>query len=102
MSEFQSCVCPFCNSIDTRMGEHGDQHYVWCHACRASGPECDTEAEAIETWDKPRKMMGVSDLHLSIHFDKRYTMERLCLVKDEHGELCYFNDILDYIEEAIK
>jgi hypothetical protein len=43
------------------MGEHGDQHYVWCHACRASGPECDTEAEAIEMWDKPARKAAIFD-----------------------------------------
>ena len=94
--------CPFCNGIDTRMGKYGDQFYIWCHICRASGPECDTESEAIETWDRPRKMMGTSSLNISVNFDKRYNLERYCLVKDEHGLLCYFNDILDYIEEITK
>jgi hypothetical protein len=35
---------------------------------------------------------------VSIHFNKRYTLQDGILKQDEHGELCEFNDILDFLE----
>jgi len=35
---------------------------------------------------------------VSIHFNKRYTLRDGVLKQDEHGELCEFNDILDFLE----
>jgi hypothetical protein len=37
----------------------------------------------------------------SVHFDRRYVMNGF-LYKDEHGELCYFNDILNHLERYTK
>ena len=45
--------CPFCGhssivpkALEPRM------HYCWCHECGAQGPFCETDAEAIEAWNR--------------------------------------------------
>jgi hypothetical protein len=40
-------------------------------------------------------------VQVGVHFDKRYTMNGF-LAKDEHGEMCYFNDILNHLEQYTK
>jgi hypothetical protein len=47
------------------------------------------------------KALRDAAVQVGVHFDKRYTMNGF-LAKDEHGELCYFNDILDHIEQYTK
>lgn len=52
--------CPFCNNEDNlevetksyRLVYVIDKYYVKCWDCKATGPEKDTEEQAIDAWNK--------------------------------------------------
>lgn len=48
--------CLFCGSEHIQAVGVVYDNEVWfvaCHSCEGEGPECDTEQEAIEAWNKP-------------------------------------------------
>ena len=44
--------CPFCGSESWELDrtDGGSVHWVFCRECKAYGPECATEAEALSGW----------------------------------------------------
>jgi hypothetical protein len=54
-----NCVCgaePLIRRSDSGVG-------IWCHSCGWEGPHLDTEAEAVEAWNRvmrPRPMVTVT------------------------------------------
>ena len=75
-----------------------------CHAAELA--EQDRTTEAIIT-DKDAEILRLRAalreiaVQVGVHFDERYTMNGF-LAKDEHGEMCYFNDILEHLEQYTK
>ena len=46
--------CPFCGEKRASVTSYnvvGKRYYVVCHSCYCHGPNCKTEAGAIETWE---------------------------------------------------
>jgi hypothetical protein len=61
-----------------------------------------SEVKALEQENKRlRAALQEIAVQAGVHFDKRYTMNGF-LAKDEHGEMCYFNDILNHLEQYTK
>jgi Lar family restriction alleviation protein len=50
--------CPFCGSYDARTEKRGVIHIVLCFNvdCEAEGPVGNTEREAVEKWNKAKRM----------------------------------------------
>ena len=83
------------------------------HIYRSLLEECGILIEASDTgkWVKAdealaeiarlRAALREIAVQVGVHFDKRYTMNGF-LAKDEHGEMCYFNDILKHLEQYTK
>jgi Lar family restriction alleviation protein len=53
-------ACPFCGGTETGFtGGNEDflargQYWIYCRSCEATGPRCDSLAEAVERWNKRR------------------------------------------------
>ena len=57
--------------------------------------------EALAEIARLRAALREIAVQVGVHFDERYTMNGF-LAKDEHGEMCYFNDILEHLEQYTK
>lgn len=59
--------CPSCGSdynllLDCFYPERGPRYYVTCEICRTNGPECESKAWAIKTWNNmPRKLRWTTE-----------------------------------------
>ena len=45
-------LCPFCGNNDLSTGSAGEERYIVCRACGATGPWAGSAEEARELWDK--------------------------------------------------
>jgi len=80
--------------------------YNFCQKCFTRFEACET-CHAAELAAKDAEILRLRAalreiaVQVDVHFDKRYTMNGF-LAKDEHGEMCYFNDILEHLEQYTK